>query len=213
MGVTPPPADDRREGARRLAARTMGAARGTARRIVGIVGVARTRAVVVLRAMPKCYRWSMGNASDTLLQSTADTKMRAAEAVVSTAVQGAPQDPTEFWESLRPRAQNALKSFKSEMNERGGPSKARLDVIRGAASNIQGATNAGLDPASTATTSVRTKLKTAAAAAGALAIGATLAPFILPLIVLIFLERSGAGERARGAARRYVSGRAREYGF
>jgi hypothetical protein len=193
--------------------RTRGCAFGMAIRSVGMFCDVRTRAVDVLRAMHKWYPCAMSNASDSLLQSTADAKMRAAEAVVSTAVQGDPQDPTEFWESLSTRAQSALKAFRSEMSERGGPNRQRLDVIRGAATNVQGAVNAGLAPASSATDAVRSKLKTAAAAAGALAIGATLAPFFVPLIVLILVERSGAGKRARGAARRYVSERASGYGF
>jgi hypothetical protein len=158
----------------------------------------------------------MSTASDVDLRTIADGKMRSAEAAVVQQVQGLvgqPDDPGEFWDSLSDRAQKALKSFRAELSERGGPTRQRLDVIKGAAKDVQAAANAGLDAASSAVATVRTKLRTAAAAAGALAIGATLAPFILPLLVVMLVERSGYGKRARGAARRYVNARALDYGF
>jgi hypothetical protein len=157
----------------------------------------------------------MSSASDTELRATADALMKSAESNVPI-VQGpepGPDDPGEFWDSLSTRAQNALRKYKSEMSERGGPPPTRINVIKDAAHDIKGAAQAGLDSNSSATDTVRGKLRTAVTAAGALAIGATLAPFILPLLIALIVERSGFGGRARRAARGYVDSRAREYGF
>jgi hypothetical protein len=171
--------------------------------------------VLVLRAMAKWYPWQMSSASDTSLRAMADQKMRSAESVIAPQMHGdpGPDDPGEFWDSLSTRAQKAIRSFRAELSERGGPGKERLDVIKGAARDVQGAAQAGLDKGSSAIDSVRSKLRTAARAAGALWIGASLAPMVLPLLIVFAIESSGYGKRARGAARRAVSARARSYGF
>jgi hypothetical protein len=92
--------------------------------------------------------------------------------------------------------------------------QAQLDKqIERAARNVADAAKSGLSAASDAVESVRSKLRTVAIGATAVAAAAGLAPFVLPLLIFVAIESSGYGKRARGAARRYVSGRARAYGF
>ena len=157
---------------------------------------------------------SMSSASDAALRALADGKMRSAESVIGPQMHGEvgqPDDPGEFWDSLSDRAQRAIRSFRSELSERGGPNPDRTKVIKGAATDIKGAVNAGLDPNSSAVDKVRDKLKIAAAAAGALALWSSLFPFILPLLIALAIESSGIGKRARGTARKYLLARATSY--
>lgn len=218
-GVTPPDETPFLRDRVRPRRRTIGAALGAAILMVGIDGVARTIAVWVLRAMPRWYHPIMSTTTDALLQALASQKMAAAEATLSPQI-GAdpvppPKDRDDFWDSLSSRGKEALRKYHQEMREHGGagPTPERLDVIKSAASNVRGAVSAGLNPVSSASDSVRDKLRTVAGAAGALMIGASLAPLLLPLIVFLLIEQTGYGQRARSSARRYVSGRARAYGF
>ena len=158
----------------------------------------------------------MANASDSALQALAEQKMTAAEATLPPDVMGDPPeavDPDVFWESLSERTKNALRKYRAEMSERGGPPSTRVEVIRGAATQIKGAAQAGLDPASSASSSTRDKLKVAVASAVGLGLLASLTPLLVPLLIFLAVESSGFGRRARSKGRSYISAKARSYGF
>lgn len=129
-----------------------------------------------------------------------------------------PPTPINDWDGVARRGEELLEEMrrrlrvanKANVFRRGSSSDK---VIANASQEVKGSAEAGLSPASEAIEAVRVKLRNIAIGATAVAAAAGLAPFILPLLIFLAIEHSGYGKRARGAARRYVSGRARAYGF
>jgi hypothetical protein len=128
-----------------------------------------------------------------------------------------PPMPINDWDGVARRAEDLLDDMRKRLRV---ANKANVwrhgasdKVIANAAQEVKGSAEAGLSPASEAIEAVRVKLRHIAIGATAVAAAAGLAPFILPLLIFLAIEHSGYGKRARGAARRYVSGRARAYGF
>ena len=182
---------------------TIGDVRGTARRIVGIAaGVARTSAVVVLRAMRACYHHEMAISTDLELRETAESTLAEAQVLLGlpAVVVGYDVSGDDFWSTFADRAKGLLKKA----------STAPLVLGSKAGAKIRDATRTGLQKASEASAEARTKLGAVATAAGVLALGPGI---LLGLALFAVVEGSGLGGRARATGRRYLRERARAYGF
>lgn len=208
IGVTPPPAPGaRRCPPFRLWTRTMGAARGMARRMVGM-GWARTIAVVVRFAMRPWYDASMANTSDAELQAFASKTLEEAAQLMGpqpvlraqpTSVEG------DDWNDIADKAAALLKRAWNLPKDIG----AKVGI------KIRDAARAGLDKLSSASKEAREKLGKVALGAATLAAGASLLanPILLGLVVFLAIEHTGFGRRARSAGWSYVDRRARAHGF
>lgn len=199
IGETTLPAVEDRLRVWRLATRTIGADRGMASRIVGILGVARTSAVDVRLAIRKWYPRTMPSTTDSQLLAQANASLAEADGILSVgprAVVGA----GETWRDIARRAKDALERAV----------KAPFSIGQKAAGKIREAAEAGRSKASEADATVRQTL-------GSVALGAALlaaAPMLLMLLLPVILgESTGLGPRARRAGRTYVDRRLKEYGI
>lgn len=166
-----------------------------------VAGVARTRAVVVRRAMEKWYHPLMPSTTDVTLRELAENDLAQAQQIMGIEpVVGLWVVGGDFWDGFADKARRALEKA------------VKLPWTLGskAGTKIRDAVRRGMSKASEATDGAREKLAAVAAAAGALSLGTLILP---GLLVFLLLERSGWGGRARRAGRRYVEGRARSYGF
>lgn len=204
MGVIcAPPPDERRWWTFLRVERTMGAVRGMASRMVGMAGEDRTSAVDVLRAMGSCYPLQMSSATDSQLRENAERSLAEAIALmgIPAIVGGWDVSGDDYWEQMGKRTRKAL-----EIAKRAEPFRVQAEAAR----KIRDAARQGLDKSSQASTEAKATLAAVAAGAGVMALGPGI---LLGVIAFLVVESTGFGKRARSAGRRYVSARARSYGF
>lgn len=222
-GVTPPDAIEDLRGDLRRGTRASGAARGTASRIVGTAVLARTMAVLVFLAMAKCYHCPMTGTTASDLLGLAERDLAEAQEImglpspeVGPSSRVVPSDP-DFeggldlpptatvsggtWDDVAARAKELLRRAWDLR-------PVHLGAKAGA--KIRDAARRGLDKASGAAKDVRDTLGQVALGAAMLAASPGI---LLGLAVFLLIEGTGYGGRARAAGRRYVSQRARAYGF
>jgi len=176
----------------------MGAARGTARRIVGIV-VERTRAVEVLLAMGAWYHCPMTATSDSELLALAEKSLSEAQEIMGlpapeTAVSG------DAWDDLAERAAQLLKRA-WELRP--------MNLGAKAGEKLRDAARRGLDKASKASKAARDLFVKVSLGAALLASSPGI---LLGVLMFLAIEGTGYGGRARSAGRRYLSRRASAYG-
>ena len=166
-------------------------------------GLARTIAVLVLRAMRPWYTSPMSSTTDTDLRNLAEASLAEAQGIMGlpAVVVGFDVSGDGFWEGLATRAKGLL-------------DKARkynpVSLGAKAAGKVRDAARYGASKASDASDATKAVLGSIAASAALLALSPGV---LLALLAFVVVEGSGYGKRARAGARRYVDARARSYGF